>query len=803
MKNSKQVNTFPLLLSNVKSAVRSLIKYKSVTLIGSFSLAVGMSCFILLMLFVRYELSYDSFFRKSDRIFLLGQSIQNQESGGSSSYTSTSGIVAPTLKNEFQEVKYAVRVKEVESPLIYEERSIVAKGFYADKDFLNVFTCPLIAGDRETALMAPFSVVLSEKLATRLFGDEDPVGKTVRTENQRVLQVTGIIKNIPGNTHLKFDYLISFLTMYSLRNDIDRSWSILNYYSYIQLNDGIQPVDFESKLPVIVEKYHDQKSKNRRYFLVPLKKIHFATEITNSSIPTIDRKLIFILVSIAFLILVIACINYINIATARSDSRCKEVAIRKINGADRRLLVRQFMVEAYIITLLSFILSLLIVVLFLPFYPKIFGNEISLKFILDPGNLAGMTGLFVGVGLLAGLYPSLYISSLEPLDILKSSSGSPEKGNWNFRNTLTVVQLGISIILILFAVTIQKQLIYIKTKDIGYDRKNVVALRMWNDEARKDQEETKKELLRNPSVTSAALASTLPLLMTERNNLTMEKETGEKVEIPMVTTYFIDEDYFDLFNMQITAGRNFSPDFSYNIANQVIINETTAQLAGLTNPVGKRLNKWGQELEIIGVVKDFHFTSFKRNIQPLMFSYKPELSKIFLIRVADYNTAHTLRYIDSTFRRFDSNFIFDYSFLDDKYNSLYRNESNIGRIILSSSILTLIIVITGLYGMISFVVRRKTKEIAVRKVMGSDVSSVIGEILKQFFMPAAISILISLPIACYLANEWLKDFAYRINLSVGLIAFSISIILIVASLSIAHQTIRAATRNPVDSLRLE
>jgi len=291
--------------------------------------------------------------------------------------------------------------------------------------------------------------------------------------------------------------------------------------------------------------------------------------------------------------------------------------------------------------------------------------------------------------------------------------------------------------------------------------------------------------------------------MTERNNISLETETGEMIELPLVTTYFIDEDYLGLFGIQIVAGRNFSRDYSFNIDNQVIINETTAHMAGLTDPVGKKIKKWGQEMEIIGVVKDFHFTSLKKSIQPLMFSYNPGLSKMFFIRISDNNIGHTLQYIDSTFRRFDSNFTFDYSFMDDKYNSLYKNESNLGRIILNFSILTMIIAVIGMYGLISFVVRRKTKEIAVRKVMGSSVSSVMGVILKYFFIPITIAIVVSLPVAYYLAHEWLKDFVYRINLSFWLIAFSISIIIIVALLSIVKQTIKAAVTNPVESLRLE
>lgn len=804
MENGKLFNGLALFLSNLRLAVRNLVKYRSMTFMGAFSLVVGMSGFILLMLYARYELSYDSIFENGDHIFLLGQTIQDQESGGSSSHTSTSGIVAPTLKKEFQDVKYAVRVKELESPLTYEDKSLVAKGLYADQDFLRVFNFPLTGGDRESALMDPFSIVLSEKLARNLFGDEDPLGKTVRSENQRALRVTGIIKDIPGNTHLQFDYLVSFLTMYSLRNDIDRSWSILNYYSYIQLEDRVKAADFENKLPAIVEKYHDCNAKNRRYFLVPLRKIHFATEITNSRIPATDRKLIFMLVSIAFLILAIACINHVNIATAMADSRAKEVAMRKINGASRQLLMKQFLVESYVLAFIGITLSVIVVILLIPYYSKIFGNEISLRYLLDRKNIAGLVGLFIGVGLLAGGYPAFYLSSMRPLNILKSSGASTSDNHkYKFRNILTVFQLGVSVILIMVAVTINKQLTFIKTGDIGYNRKNVVALRMWNDEDRKNYQEIKRELLNNPGITSAAVANSLPLLMTERNNISVETENGEMIEIPLVTTYFIDEDYLGLFDIQIAAGRNFSRDYSSNIDKQVIINETAAHMAGLTDPVGKKIIKWGQELEIIGVVKDFHFTSLKNTIQPLMFSYNPMLSKMFFIRISDNNIGPALQYIDSTFRRFDSNFTFDYSFMDDRYNSLYKNESDLGRIIMSFSILAMIIVIVGLYGLISFVVRRKTKEIAVRKVMGSSVTSVMGSILKYFFIPVSVSVMVSLPVAYYLADEWLKDFAYRINLSFWIIAFSVSIILTVAFISMAQQTIKAAVANPVDSLRLE
>jgi len=800
----KRLNMNSLFPNYFKIAVRNLIKHRNRTFISLFSLVVGMACFVLLMLYARYQLSYDSFFEKSDRIFRLGQYLPDWKFGGSNYFSSTSGVVAPTLKEEFPEVTYAVRTKEVESPLIYRQKSVLGKGLYADRDFLKVFNFPLKAGDRDTVLKEPFSVVLSETLSGILFGGENPIGQIVTYEKGRVLKVTGLVEDIPGNTHLQFDYLISFLTMYSLRDDIDSSWGILNYNSYIQLEDRVSARDFENKLPAIVDKYHDRDSKDRRYFLIPLRNIHFENHVVFHSLPTIDKKYIFMLVSIAFLILIIACVNHINLATARADARSKEVGIRKTVGATQPQLIRQFLGESFVLTFFSILVSLAAVVLFFPVFRKIVGSEIPLHVLLDGRSVAGLLGLFLAVGFLAGGYPAFYLSMLKPLNVVKSSFGPrPHGGQREFRNILTVFQFGVTIVLVVAAVAIQRQLIFIKSRDIGYNRENVLTVRIWDDEGRKNPQAIKSELLKNPLISAAAVANTAPLRLTEANDIQVETETGEMADLPMVTTYFIDDDYVELFDMQIAAGRNFSRDYSFDIDKQVIINETAARLAGLKNPVGKKIIKWGQEMQIIGVVNDFHFTSFKARIEPLMFSYKPEWSKIFLIKIADHHIGQTLEYIDSAFRRFSRNFTFDYAFMDDLYDGLYKNEVDLGRIILSFSILTMIIAAVGLYGLISFVVGRKTKEIAVRKVLGASVFSVMGLILKNFFMPVAAALLISLPAAYYFAHEWLKGFVYRVNLNAGLFAFSISIILMVAFLSIARQTIKAAVANPAESLKRE
>jgi putative ABC transport system permease protein len=592
--------------------------------------------------------------------------------------------------------------------------------------------------------------------------------------------------------------------MYSLRDDIDSAWAILNYNSYLQLKEKVSYLDFEKKLPAIVSKYHDQYSNNRRYFLIPLQNIHFETHVNFHLNDIIDKKNIYILISIAFLILSISCINYVNLATARAGARNKEVGIRKTVGATERQLRKQFLGESFVLTFFSILVSLVVACLIFSTFRQIAGSEIPMAVFLGWTNAIGLVVLFLIVGFLAGGYPAFYLSALKPLNVLKNTFGPRRSsGQQKFRNALLVFQFGVTVVLLVAAVTIQKQLLFIKNQDIGYNRDNVVTVRIWNDENKENFQTIKRELLKNPQILAAAVANTAPLIFTEANNIQLETETGEMVDLPMVTTYFIDEDYVDLFNMKITAGRNFSLDMAADMSNQVILNETAARLAGLEKPVGKRIIKWEQNMRIIGVVNDFHFTSFRNKIKPLMFQYQPERSNIFLVKIGGHDIRQTLEYIDSTFRRLSPNFTFDYALMDDLYGNLYKKERDLGGIILSFSVLTMIIAAIGLYGLISFVVGKKTKEIGIRKVLGASVFSVMSLVLKQFFMPIALAVIISLPVAYYLAHEWLEGFVYRIGLNVGLFALSIALILLVAVLSITRQTIQAALTNPAHTLKQE
>ena len=796
------MNKSSISFRNILTSIRSLRVSLSKQIIGLLCLVVGIVSFMFLGIYARYELNYDSFIHESDRIYLLGQTLLDSRSGGEESFAITSGIVAPTLVKDYEDVSYAIRTKELRSPFIYKKESFVADGLYADKDFFNVFPFRMIAGNSETALAEPFTIVLTESFAWKIFGSENPIGKTLIGRGGELYKITAVVEDLPGNTHLEFDYLVSFLTMYSMRDDIDRSWGILNYNSYIKLGNNVSVKEFESKLPGVIKKYHNEESLNRRYFLIPLEDIHLSRGIKMSAIKTKDRKTVLMIAFIGILILLVASINYINLATAGADTKSKEVAVRKICGASRGRIIKQFILESYLLAFICVAVSILIIWAIFPIFINIVGVNIPVSFVFDPVNIFAYIILTLVVGILAGGYPSFILSSFLPISLFKGSSALfKSKGQWKLRNILIIFQFGISVVLVILAVTIQNQLRYIKNTDVGYNRDNIAVIHIWNQENRDNFQAIKNELLKSPLLSSVSFAGTTPTRMTERNEIQRQKENGDIVMIPMVTTYFVDNDYLDLFKMRVISGRNFSLNQSSDLSDQVIINETLARMLGLEDPVGKKISKWGSEIEIIGLVEDFNFTSMKSKIEPLIFSYYPEWSNIVLVRLSGNDFESSLSYIESVFKDFDSNFALDHSFMDDEYNNLYAEESNMGKVILSFSIIACFIAIIGIYGLVSFVVSGMTKNIGIRKAMGASVLSATVEILKKFLLPVSLATIIFLPLAWYISFNWLKDFSYRTSLGAGQLIFSVLIIVLASFFAIINKTLKAAYVNPADSLR--
>jgi len=786
----------------LKSAIRIFRKQKSHALISGGSLVIGMTCFILLMVYARYELGYDSFHKNADRTHLVGQTVPGWSVRGSTRFSSTSGALGPTLKWDFPEVEYAVRTKETDSPLVYRQNRVLGRGLFADRDFFNMFSYPLTAGDSSTALKEPFTAVLSESLAGKLFGRDDPLGKVVLHQDGREYRVTGICREASRNSHMRFDYLLSFVTMSSLRNDVETSWGILNYFNYIQLKDGVSAKAFEVKLKNIVEKYHAPRDKARSYFLVPLKDLHLETSLNSPLSPAVEKKYIHLLLGIAVLILIIAGVNYVNLATARAAVRSKEVGVRKTFGADRSQLIRQFMGESYLLTFFSVLVSLVLASLLLPVFNRMTGVVLPGRVLTDGTALLGILGLGLLVGFLSGSYPALVLSSLQPVNVLKTAFGSGRAGRRVvFRNALVVFQYFATIVLLVGAFVIQKQLNFIKNTDIGYQRDNILALRLWDEESLARHQTIKKNLLDNPNILAAAVANVAPVRFTEVNDFRVETESGAMVDLPQVTNYFVDFDYFDLLAMKIVAGRKFSPEFPGDIDNGVVLNEAAVRQAGLKNPVGKIFARGNQRMRIIGVVKDIHFMSFKSKIGPLAFHYRPGNARMMFLKISGRNLKETIAFVDATIRKQAPNFVFDYAAMDEIYNNLYEGENRLAGVLTGFSIVAIIIASIGLFGLVSFIVEKKKREIGIRKILGASVAAVSRLLLRDMIVLIGIAGLVSLPVAYAFARNWLQGFYYRTNLSPGVFVLAVAFVLAIALACVAKMTLRAAKENPAVSLK--
>jgi len=787
----------------LRSALRILRKQKTYAAISVFSLVVGMTCFILLALFTRYELGYDSFHENADRVFLVGQVVPEWNVMGTNRCCSTSGPLGPALEREFPQVERAVRLWHTEAPLAYDRKSVLVRGLFADRGFFEMFTFPMAAGNPATALADPFSIVMTESAAKRLFGPEEPIGRAVIHGGGREYKVTGIMKDPPPNSHLAFDYLLSFASVATLRNDLDTSWSILNYLNYVQLRKGADPAAFEAGLQAVIRTHHPERDHKRSYFLMPLGGLHHETSVHIANWRTVDRTFVHLLMAVAGLILAVACVNYVNLATARATARGREVGVRKTFGADRRQLVAQFMGEAGVLTAASLLLSLVLVQALLPVFNGLTGVRLPADALAEPSTWLWVLGLGLAVVSLSGAYPALVLSSMKPTNVFRSAFGSRERGRrLVLRNALVAFQFFATLTLVAGTLIIRKQMDYIRTADVGYDRKNVLAIRLWESGSRTRYREIETELLRNPDIRAAAVSNVAPVRAVEMNNFMVESDSGEMVEVPQVTNYFVDPGYFDLFGLTFVAGRGFSPEAVGDVENQAVINETAARMAGLTDPIGRRIGRGsGEPLRIIGVIKDIHFASFRSKVGPLMFLHRPERTGWLFVKMSGRRVRETIAFVESTIRRQVPDFTYDYAAMEDIYDRLYESEDRLGGLLTGFAVVAILVASVGLFGLISFVIERKRKEIGIRKVLGARVTGLMGLIARDLFVLIGLAALLALPVCYAFGRRWLQGFYYRTGLGAGVFAAAVAVVLAVALLCIARITVRAARENPSVSLK--
>jgi len=789
----------------LKIAFRNLWRHKAFSFINIMGLTVGMAACFLIFLYIRFELSYDSFHTKADRIYRIVCDIKTPteviKAGG------PSWAVPPNVKSEFSEVESFVRIAGGDNVLVrkgdikfQEENSM-----WADSLFFEVFNFKLLKGNAQTALKDPFNIVLSETTAKKYFGKEDPMGKILLlTGDAFPVTVTGIMKDIPENSQIKGDLVISMSTIKKKFNaDIDSQWGNYGAQAYILLKPGTNPKVLEKKFPAFLEKRNGtEMKKSQMYatlFLEPLKEVYLHSTRNGNNTGNMNNVYIFSIV--AAFILLIACINFINLTTARSTERAKEVGIRKVVGAAKTQLATQFIGESVILCLIAFILAAALSAMMLPLFNQLSGKTISHGIFENTRYLMLLFGAAIGIGLLAGIYPALVLSSFKPVIVLKGRFATGTRGII-LRKGLVVAQFSISIALIIGTIVVYDQMSYMRNKELGFSKDQMIVLDTNGDPGKNSLNQAIEAI---PGIKSTALSSSVPGSGNPGAYSEIENKKGD-LQIANLDLYFVDFDYINQFKIKVLAGRAFSRDFGTDTTQAMVINEAAIKMFGYSTPqeaVGKRFKQWGREGKIIGVIKDFHFRSLQQPIKPLSMRIEPGGSNLISANVSAANIPATLAAIETKWKTLIPNRPFSYYFLDEFFDKQYRGEERFGSLFLNFAILAIFISCLGLLGLASYSTMQRTKEIGIRKVMGASVSGIINLLSKEFLMLVVLSFFIAMPVAWYFMHSWLQDFAYRTELSWWVFVLAGAIAIFIALFTVSFQAIKAAIANPVKSLRTE
>jgi putative ABC transport system permease protein len=788
-------------------AWRNLNKNKGYSFLNILGLAVGMAVFVLIFLYVQHELSFDRWHENADRIYRVVQRQPGNMYLGSDRFAVTQAPLAAALMQEFPEVVAATRMDSSGNVLLtYGEKNFLEKNVHwADPYLFKVFSIELLRGDPETALTDPNSILFSETVARKFFGDQDPIGQTVVYIEEHDMRVTGVFKDFPKNSHFTMDVILPFDAMPVLLDRKLDSWGNSSFYTYFLLQEGADPAQLEGKLPDMFKKYrNDQGWDSAGYILQPLTRIHLYSNINFDISPGNDIRYIYLFSSIAFLLLVIACINYMNLATARSAKRAKEVGMRKVVGARRNQLIKQFLGESTMLTLVALVLTLGLVVLSLPAFKGFIQRDLSFDPLHNPGLLLGVMGTFVLVGLLAGAYPAVYISRFKPISALRSAS-SKGKGGALFRNLLVVFQFTVSILLILSTVVVRNQLHYIQNKEMGYSRDHIVVVRPRDTNLQQQLEALKTELKNHPDVLSVAASSSLPNHVSSQTDA---KWPGKPEDL-RVPIYVCDADYdfLDVFDLKLAQGRNFSREHVSDAKGAFLLNEAAVQAIGVDAPLGMNFNRGGNEepdRQIVGILKDFHMHSLHQEIKPMYVFLDLERDyRNISIKIRGERIPSTLAHIEETMLTFSPKYPFEYSFFDEVFDRAYRAEQRIEGIFSTFALLTVFIACLGLFGLSSFTAESRTREIGIRKVLGASSPSILQLLSRDYLKKVLIANVLAWPLGYYAMYTWLQNFAYRIDLGVFPFLGAGLIALLIALLTVSFQTFRAAAANPADSLRYE
>ncbi len=787
-----------------KIAFRNLWKNKVFSFINIMGLTVGMTACFLIFLYVKFELSYDAFNSKADRIYRLVTDLKTPSDNLHIGVTSWA--FAPKIKSELPEVQSFARISRgsfliTKGNIKFQED----KCLFADSSLFHLFDFKLLQGNPQTALKNPYSIVLSETYAKKYFGNENPVGQTLLFSGDHIpASVTGVMKDIPDNSQIKTDLFVSMSTLTQKINaGIDDQWDNFGATSYLLLTPGANAIGLEKKFPAFLTNWigtdMDKAQMHYTLSLEPLRDVYLYSDRDASKTGNIRNVYIFSI--IAVFILLIACFNFINLTTARASERAKEVGIRKVVGASKRQLARQFIGESVLLCLISFILVIGLSVLLLPSFNHLSGKMISHGIFSNFSYLILLFFASVCIGLIAGIYPALVLSSFKPIIVLKGRFSSGTKGIL-LRKGLVVAQFTISIALIIGTIIVYSQMKYMRNQDLGFNKDQMIILDSNGDSARFAFAQS---LLSIPNVKSVSLSSSAPGMGNSEAYSQVENKNGD-MQVATLARYAVDFNFIPQYKMKMVAGRAFSKDFATDTTQAIILNETAVRQFGYSSPdqiIGKRFDQWGRQGKVIGVVKDFHYRSLQQNIKPLSMVIQPESEGLVNVNVSAADLPQTLAVIESKWKQMIPARPFSYTFLDDTFNKQYRNEDRFEKLFFNFAILAIFISCLGLLGLASYSTLQRTKEIGIRKVLGASVSGITSLLSKDFIKLVLIALVIASPLAWFGMHKWLQGFAYRINIGFWVFILAGLLAILIAVLTVSFQAIKAAVANPVKSLRSE
>lgn len=808
-----------MLKNYINIAIRNLLKHKFYSVLNILGLSIGLSCFIIISLFVKEELTYDQFHKDVNQIYRID--FAATLNGSDHIAAQVGAPMAAAMLNDYPEVTDAFRMRESGTWFIKEKNT--EKTFkeehvlMADSNFFEFFTVRLIHGDPKTVLKRPKTIVMDLSTSKKYFGDQNPVGKTLVLDNKTDYEVTGVYEDLPTNSHFQQNIILS---MSSFKWANNQNWLSTNFNTYIKLKESTTPESLQAKIPQVIEKYigpmiaqyfgktlaeFSEDGNGIGFPFTSITDIHLNSDKEGDLGANGDVRYIYIFSAIALFILLLACINFMNLATARSASRAKEVGVRKVMGAYKKQLVYQFISEAMVISLISFVFAIVLTIIFIPFFNELASKELSIIQFLEPSYLLFSIGIMVAVGLFSGSYPAFYLSKFNPAEVLKGRVRLGMKSG-ALRSILVVFQFSISIIMMISTAVVFDQLSFIQNKKLGFNKDQVLMVEdAWilGDKV----ESFKTEVKRNSNIVNATIASFTPVANNNNSNLYSRSAKVESEQSLVVNQAGVDYDYIETLGIDMVAGRYFSKDFATD-SSAVIINESAVKMFGYTDPIGDKLYTFGGSdenpeivsMNIIGVVKDFHFQSLRDNIAPLLFELNGGSGyAMFKTNTEDMNK--TIKDIETTWSEFAPGQPFAYTFMDQKFNDIYNAELKIGQIFTAFAALGIFIACLGLFGLAAFTAEQRTKEIGIRKALGASVYSIVNLLSKSFIKLVFVSFIVAAPIAYYTMEYWLADFAYRTELSFMTFFVVGSVAFIIAWSTMSLQSWKAARVNPVKCLK--